>query len=553
MKTKQSTLFIMLIMVVTFLCGCGANKITEGYLCTYADGSPLTIDSIWSSDSGSDEIISNTQSALFRRRGDGSMTPDLAESYDVSDDGTVYTFHLRDTKWSNGEQVTASDFVFGMREYLRLGGGMPGVFIEMAHIKNAAEIYYGDDNGNHLPVEELGIRAIDDKTLEITLERPVSYFLSLLSLRNFAPINEQFYKSQEEGMYATGPNTIICSGAFAIEDYIPGTTTVLVKKNPYYWDADNVKLPGIKFMTIDDADTAVAAFKIKALDSTRISAANRNDCLNDEELGKYLQDYTLGAFTYLIVNLDEASNIKTCQNRNLRLAISNALDRDSMCKNILNGSAQPCYTPLPQGTFFNKDTEEDFITDIKAYSEYCDFNVKRAQECFEEAKKELGMDKITLSLMIPSTSIKIGQVIKEQLERNLKGLTVNLDVVQFGELLTRRDSHDFEITITGYLPDFIDPMALLLLYVDDNELNSASFHSDEFMEIYNKCDIGEYSSDYTKRWEAMQTALEFPAKEQAVIPLYVLNRSVLSYDNLKGVDYLVGGPVIYQDAYREEP
>lgn len=552
MKVKQGICLITLMITASLLCACGEKNDTSGYLSTYAAGSALTIDPIWTMDSGSDEIICNTQASLFRRKGDGSIIPDLAESYEISDDGTVYTFHLRESKWSNGLPIKAEDFVFSMREYLNLGGGMPGVFIDMAHIKNADEIYYGDENGNHLPVEELGVRALDDKTLEITLERPVSYLPSLLTLRTFAPLNEEFYKSQEEGMYATGPDTILCSGAFVIEDYIPGTTTILVKKNQYYWDADNVKLPGIKFMSIEDADTAVAAFKIRALDSSRISSTNRNDCMNDEELSKYLNDYTLGAFTYIVFNIDEKSNIKTCQNRNLRLAISNALDRESMCKNLLNGGAEPCYTPIPQGTFFNEETGEDFITDIKQFSEYCDYDVKKAQAFFEEAKKELGMDNITLSFLVPSNGTKVAQVIKEELETNLKGLTIELEVVQFGELFARRDNQEFEMIILSYLPDFIDPMALLLLYVDDGDINFEHYHSDEFMEIYNECDTGKYVMDYQGRWKAMQDAMAPVSKDQPVIPLYVTYRSVLSYDNLKGADYLVGGPIMYQDAYLEE-
>lgn len=552
MKEKRIKVFITLLFALSLLCGCGEKKDTSGYLKTYADGSALTIDPIWSLDTGSDEIISNTQASLLRRKGDGSIIPDLADSYEVSEDGTTYIFHLRDSKWSNGKPITADDFVFSMREYLTVGGGMPGVFIDMAHIKNAAEIYYGDDQGNHLPMEDLGIKALDDKTLEITLERPVSYLPSLLTLRTFAPLNEEFYKSQEEGMYATGPDTILCSGAFVIEDYIPGTTTVLVKKNPYYWDAENVKLSGIKFMSIEEADTAVAAFKIRALDATRVISSNRNDCKNDPELCNYLQDYTLGSFSYLVFNLDEESNIEKCQNRNLRLAISNAIDRESMCQNLLNGAAQPCFTPLPQGTFYNQDTGEDFITDIKQYSEYCDYDVEKAQLYFEEAKKELGMDEITLDFMVATSGTKVAQVIKEQLESNLEGLTIELEIVQFGEMISRRDSCDYEMTLSNYLPDFIDPMALLLLYVEDGDLNFGKFYSDEFMELYNECDTGKYAMDYQERWKAMQDAMAPIAKEQPAVPLYVANRSVLAYDNLKGADYLVGGAIIYQDAYLEE-
>lgn len=546
------TLFIAAAGVI-LLTGCGKKEDKyEGYLKTFTEGSVVTIDPIMFADNASDCIISNTQAVLFRRKSDGSLLPDLAESYEVSEDGLTYTFHLRDTSWSNGEAVTANDFVYGMQQYLAQNGAMPGVYIEMAHIKNADKIYYGDENGNHLDISELGVKAVDEKTLVITLEKPVDYLPSILSMRSFSPLNQKFFEAQEEGMYATGPDTILCSGAFVVEDYIPGTSSVLVKKNPYYWDADNVTLPGIEFFNIDDADTNIAAFKVGALESVRVSSSSHSYCENDPELAPYLKDYNLGSFSYLVFNIDSENGSNISQNTNLRLAISNAINRESICSNLMNDAAKPCYSPIPQATFFNKETGEDFISDSQKYKEYCDYDVERAKVYLEEAKKELGQDKIEIDFMVTTNGSKLAQVIKEQLEKNLEGVTVNLEIVQFGEFLERLNNGNYQLSLHAYLPDFMDPMALMLLYADGAELNKSGYHNDEFMKLYQMCETGEYSMDYDKRWNAMRESLDIVIKEQPIVPLYIGCRSLLLRDRLKGADYLVGGTIIYQDAHVEE-
>lgn len=553
MKRKILMLSILFSISISLLCGCKNNDDKySGYLRTFVEGQPETIDSAMFGDNASDQIISVTQGSLFRRKADGRILPDLTESYDVSDDGKTYTFHLRDTKWSNGEPLTANDFVFAMRRYLDEGGAMPSIFIDMAHIKNAREIFLGDADGNKLPKEELGVRAIDDKTLEICLEKPVGFLPSLLTLRSFSPVNEKFFNSLEKGMYATGPDTILCSGAFVIEDYIPGTQSILVKKNPYYWDADNVRLPGIQFINIDNPETHMAAFKAKAFDAINIGSGNHNDCKNDPDLSKYLTDYNVGSFTYIVFNMDEKAGNDLCRNRNFRLAVSNGINRDFICNNLLNSAASPCYSPLPQGTFFNEKTGEDFINNQDKYKEYCSYNEEKAKEYYEKAREELGLKNVELNILVYSGGSKIVQVVKEQLEKLFDDFTINIEVVQYGEFAVRREEKDYDALIQTYLPDYMDPMSLMLLYLDDSDLNVAGYHSEDFMKIYKACDEGEFATDYDKRWLAMQDAMDVVIKDQPLSPLYIGYRSVLSYENLKDVDYLVGGCVMYQDAYLEE-
>ena len=176
------------------------------------------------------EVIANYTDGLMQMDATGKPVPAIAESYDVSEDGLTYTFHLReDAYWSNGDPVTADDFVFGWQRAVdpALVSEYSYMLSDIGQVKNAAEIIAGN-----LPVTELGIKAVDDKTLEVTLEVPVSYFTSLMYFPTFYPVNREFYNSLATGTFGTSPETVLSNGAFKLESYEPATLSFSLVKNP---------------------------------------------------------------------------------------------------------------------------------------------------------------------------------------------------------------------------------------------------------------------------------------------------------------------------------
>ena len=183
-------------------------------------------------DGTSFEVIANYTDGLTQMDADGAAVPAIAESWDVSEDGTIYTFHLReDANWSNGEPVTANDFVFAWQRAAdpALASEYSYMLSDIGQIKNAAAIIAGE-----MDKSELGVKAIDDKTLEVTLEVPVSYFLSLMYFPTFYPVNQAFFEGLADGTFGTSPETVLSNGAFVLTSYEPAALSFSLTKNANY-------------------------------------------------------------------------------------------------------------------------------------------------------------------------------------------------------------------------------------------------------------------------------------------------------------------------------
>ncbi len=249
----------------------------DNYLGVMLSTNVMSLDTDLATDGESFEVIADCIDGLMQMDADGAAIPALAESYDLSDDGKTYTFHLRDAQWSNGEAVTANDFVFAWRRICKNAGEYAYLFdSSVGCVKNADSIIYeGADP------ETLGVSAPDDKTFVVELEVPVSFFPSLMYFPTFYPINEAFYSSLDEGTYGTSPDTFLSNGAFVLEDYTPGTASLSLKKNDGYWDAERVKLAGINYQVIGSSDNALTAFKNGTLDVVTIGGNQVVSAEND--------------------------------------------------------------------------------------------------------------------------------------------------------------------------------------------------------------------------------------------------------------------------------
>lgn len=264
-KKKLSLFLVLLLAVTTFLAACGGNNDTakdkdgsankpdekkEQVLNLLETQEIPTLDPALATDEVSFIVLNNVMEGLYRLGKDNKPVPGVAESYEVSQDGKVYTFKLRkDAKWSNGDPVTAHDFVFAWRRVLDPKTASEYAYI-MYDIKNAEEI-----NQGKLPVDQLGVKALDDYTLQVELKNPVPYFVSLTVFSSFMPQNEKFVKSQGE-KYGLEANTTLYNGPFVLSEWKheQGWT---YKKNPNYWDKDNVKLETINVKVVKDTATAV--------------------------------------------------------------------------------------------------------------------------------------------------------------------------------------------------------------------------------------------------------------------------------------------------------
>ena len=230
-------------------------------------------------DGTSFEVIADYTDGLMQMDADGAAVPAIAETYDISEDGKTYTFHLRDAKWSNGDAVTAADFVFGWQRAVDPANASEYSYMlsDIGQVVNAAEIIAGEK-----PVTDLGVTAVDDKTLEVQLNVPVSYFLSLMYFPTFYPVNEAFFNTCKD-TFGTSPDTVLSNGAFKLTDYQPAATAFTLEKNPDYYDAAKVALDGLAYQVIKDSQQALMSYQTGALDMTLLNGEQVDQVKDDPE------------------------------------------------------------------------------------------------------------------------------------------------------------------------------------------------------------------------------------------------------------------------------
>ena len=357
----------------------------------------MSMDPLIGGDSTNVAVISNTMEGLFVVDADGQIQNGLCDSYEVSDDQKTYTFHIRDNaKWSDGTPVTAQDFEYAWKRNATAQGDYSKFTyqIEMAAIKNYEAVTSGEADA-----DELGVTAVDDNTLQVELEYPVPFFLNLLTFSPWAPVKES--KLTEEGdQFGVDKDSVLYCGAYTLDQWDVGGNTIVLKKNPDYWDADRVQLPGIKYQVVGSSDNALTAFKTGALDVVTISGNQVASASKDASLAKSLAVTGAGYMWYLSFSQTE-NNAQggMLANVNLRLAISNSIDREALVEGYVMDGSLATYTAVPPQFAASATTGADFSADQDAFADICGYNPEKAVEYFNAAVEELETDTFTFTMI----------------------------------------------------------------------------------------------------------------------------------------------------------
>jgi oligopeptide transport system substrate-binding protein len=404
-------------------------------------------------------------------------------------------------------------------------------------VKNADAIMYeGADP------DTLGVSAADDKTLVVELEAPVSFFASLMYFPTFYPLNEAFYTGLEEGTYGTSPYTFLSNGAYLLEDYTPGAASFTLVKNPDYWNADSVTIEGLKYQVVGSSDNALTAFRSGTLDLVMISGSQVPAAQANEELSSKIKVTGAGYMWYLSFSQTEANaNGGQLANANLRLAITNAIDRESLVENYVMDGSIPTYTCVPPQFAASAATGEDFSADQTKFSDVCSYNVAKAQEYLAAAKSELGVDEFVFTMIYGNNEgdevSKVAQAIKEEVEANLPGVTLNLQAMSKAERLDKMQNDNYDVALTRWGPDYADPMTYLGMWITNNANNYGFWSNAEYDQLIKDCTTGAYVSDYEARWAALYEAETLVMNDAVIAPLYTKSNANLISDRLSGVEF----------------
>lgn len=485
--------------------------------------------------------LNNVYEGLYRLDADQAPSPaGAAEMAEVSDDGLVYTLQLReDATWSNGDPLTADDYVYGWQRTVDPATASQYAYL-YSSVANATAIT--EDGAD---VSTLGIKALSDYELEITLEVATPYFDYLLAFPSFFPQHEATV--EEYGTeYAQTSDKAVYNGPFVLADFDgPGTDTEWTyQKNDTYWDAGNVALDTINVSVIKESSTGLNLFNDGQLNDVTLTGELAQQNAGEEA---YVVDKS-SRTTYIEMNQREADS--PWHNQNLRMALSYAIDREMMVQQVLGNGSVASTSLIPSEMSYNPDTGEDFVVDSKADLEY---DLEQAQSYWEAAKSELGIDSLSFELLADDTdSTKaVAQYLQGAWQDAFDGMSVSIATVPFSVRIDRANTGDFEVVLGGWGADYSDPSSFTDLFVTDNTYNRGRWSNSEYDTLVTEAATTN-ANDPEARWQNLVDAEAIISGEMGVIPVFQKAEGHLRSTEVKNVVvHGAGASYDYKWAYIE--
>lgn len=474
-----------------------------------SDGDISTMNIHHATDGVSLRALEEVRSGLMRLNVKGKPVPDMAAAMPkVSKDQTVYTFKIRKgAKWSNGDPVTAQDFVNSWRKEVNKDTAAEYAYIfQSAGIKNAAKIM-NPKSPLYNQVDKLGIKALDPQTLQITLERPIPFFLSLLSFPTFFPVDQKI-ADRYGSSYATEPNKMVYNGPFILASWNHGEGWKFTK-NPKYWDAKDIHLQKVDYKIAKTISTRIKLYQSGQLDFTDLNS----DYITQFKGKPDLHTGVLGP-SNVFLRLNE--KVPALKNLDIRDAIYNAINRENLVKYLLKDGSAPAYYFVGKD-FARLPNGKDFRS---AYPTINKHSLKWAKKKWKKGLTEIGKQSVKLELMTydNSTNKDVAQYIAAQLQKNLPGMKVTINTQPLNQFLKLVSDRNYEISLGSWGPDYPDPMSDLDMWVTGGPFNETGYSNHQYDKLINKAK--HLGAQPVKRMKAMQKAEKILLQDAPIVPLY---------------------------------
>lgn len=474
---------------------------------------PTSFDPSQGFDAVSWNALNNLMEGMTRLGQDHTPQPATAEKWDVSEDGTEYTFHIReDAKWSNGDAVTAGDFEFAWKRLLDPETASPASFL--GYFIEGGEAF----NNGEGSADDVMVEAVSDSELKVTLTAPTGYFLNIISNPAFFPINEEVAKENEE-WYADA-DTFVGNGPFALSEW-KHDSEMLMKKNEEYWDRETVQLDEVHWAMVNDTNTEYQMYESGELDTSEIPADMSEELLESDQLT--IQDQAGTAFYRFNVNEEPF------QNQKIRKALAMAVNQQDIVDYVTKNKEEPAYGFVSYG--FEGPSGEDFR---EKNGELVGFDAEEAKQLLEEGMKEEGYEElpeITLSYNTSDDNKKIAETIQQMFKENL-GVEVTLENAEWNVFLEAQKGLEHQLSRSSFLADYADPINFLESFITDSSMNRTGWSNEEYDQLIADA---KNESDEAKRWELMYEAEKILFEEMPIFPVHFYNQVVLEKDNVSDI------------------
>lgn len=454
------------------------------------------------------------------RSENGEVHEGIAEKWEVSEDGLTYTFHLRDAKYSDGEQIKAADFEYAMKRVVDPKTASRFAFIAKP-LKNADAVTSGE-----MGVEELGVEAVDDKTLVCTLGFPAPYFLQILSMPQFYPTRQDVVEKNGDEFALNGGNNVY-SGPFVLKEW-KQNDRIILEKNPEYWNAEDIKLDKVEILIVSDENTALAMYESGELDYVNVPT----DVVENYEDAEF---YKSGAEDFIKINTGDGP----LANKNFRLALNYGLNREEFIKLSTNGVWEPATRfVLPDVGGVEKTFGEEYP--YEAFPTAGD--KEKAKEYLSIAMKELGIanaSDISLELLTSDDerTKKEAEVIQALLQEAL-GIKINVNLVPRADRLSREDTGDYQMVVSGIQPDYPDPISFLESWETTSPYNHTNYSNEQYDALLQKA---YKTGDAQERMDTLAEAEKLFMEDGGLVPLQYRRNAKLVNPNVTGIsNYFCG-------------
>ncbi|MCA1039595.1 peptide ABC transporter substrate-binding protein [Bacillus infantis] len=457
--------------------------------------------------------LNNIMEGLTRLGKEHEAEPAAAEKWDVSEDGKTYTFHIRDNaKWSNGDDVTAGDFVYAWKRLLDPDTGSPAAFL--GYFIEGGEAF----NTGEGSAEEVKVKAVDDKTFEVTLTSPQAYFLNIIANPAFFPVNEK--TATENPEWFAEADTFVGNGPFKLTEWEHDTNMVM-EKNEEYWDAENVKLDKVHWAMVNDTNTEYQMYQKGELDTSDVPA-DLSEQLFEE--GKVQVEDQAGQYFYRF-NV----NKEPFQNVNIRKAFAMAVDQEQIVEFVTKNQEQPAYGFVPPG--FKDPSGNDFR---EVNGDLVKTDAEQAKELLKKGMEEEGyseLPEVTLTYSTNDVHKKIAEALQQMLKENL-GVDVKLANMEANVFATEQKALNLQLSRSSFLADYADPINFLENFQTGHSMNRTGWSNAEFDKLIQGA---KNEADEAKRYDMMYEAEKILYNESPIFSLHFYNQVYLQNEAVSGI------------------